>query len=222
MLIDKLGIDYKIIAMINQAIQGNVPNYLIQLDDELVDGGFNWDDTEEGFYFWNDVNNEDPPTLTDEMKRKYPDMFESGVYNITSGGDDHVKYNNSLIDYDGLTIDGFNDLLSKIDTIYNVEDTPEDDIDDNFDYIWIRYGGSWQKTILLAKLPSTIKTPYIVVNPIEVDSYVRDGDVNSLSMGIDEVSLEEPTEEFEDLIELSKEDGIRLLKENGYKVNFND
>ena len=75
MKIKDLKQPYKEMALIEQEAQWNERNENLKLISDVEDGNFCWDNSFCGVDFWIDVDEENYPEITPEIKAKFPSVF---------------------------------------------------------------------------------------------------------------------------------------------------
>jgi hypothetical protein len=76
MKIKDLPQPYKEMALIEQEAQGNRRDENLELVADIEDGNFCWEDSLCCNYFWIDVDEENYPKITPEIKAKFPSVFK--------------------------------------------------------------------------------------------------------------------------------------------------
>jgi hypothetical protein len=76
MKIKDLPQPYRELALIEQESQGNERNENLKLIADVEDGNFCWDNSFCGDDFWIDVDEENYPEITPEIKAKFPSVFK--------------------------------------------------------------------------------------------------------------------------------------------------
>ena len=76
MKIKDLPKPYREMALIEQEAQGNERNEDLKLIADIEDGNFCWQNSLCGDDFWIDVDDENYPEITPEIKAKFPSVFK--------------------------------------------------------------------------------------------------------------------------------------------------
>jgi hypothetical protein len=79
MKIKDLPQPYREMALIEQEEQGNKRDENLELVDDTEDGNFCWEDSLCGDDFWIDVDDENCPEITPEIKAKFPSVFKDEI-----------------------------------------------------------------------------------------------------------------------------------------------